>query len=269
MRSRRNIVDTAARSGLDAGRRDDAASLRLRLPEAPADYLEGALDNPSVGPDEVETILRSRNATAAILARIARNKAWMRGRRAKRALVSHPKTPIALARNLLPHLFWRHLADVAADARLSAVLRRDAEKLLRSRLPELTVGERVTLARMASRALIEPLRGDPDRRVLEALLRNPKVNDTDIGRVVSREDAPASFLVWLATESEWGRSAAIRAALVRHPLLPAPIALRVTGLLSARELRDLCHDPLAPRLVRVAAQRRSADRRSLAPADVG
>src|SRR5262245_39854468 len=141
----------AARLDFDRGRNDDRRALGLALPSAPAGYLLGAMDNPALGPEEVTLILENRAATPEILTRIGRNLGWMRPREAKRALVAHANTPAALSRRFLPHLFWRELADVAGDLRIPPVVRRDAEKLVRLRLPELTLGERVTLARVASR----------------------------------------------------------------------------------------------------------------------
>jgi hypothetical protein len=240
----------------EIGRDDDRDALRLRLPLAPAGYLEGALDNPALGPEELGLLLRNRSASAELLSRVGRNRAFMRSREAKLGLISHPNTPHVLARGYLPHLAWRQLAGVASDLRLSPVVRREAEKLVRIRLPELSQGERTALARVASRGLVETLRDDPDGRVMRAVASNPRIAESDVEHMTTRPDAPPDFLGWLAGQSAWGQRRSVRLALVRHPRTPSAAALRLAGALSVRDLEALVRDPSTPRLVRVAAERR-------------
>jgi hypothetical protein len=239
----------------ERGRRDDLQQLRTHLPEAPGDYLEGALDNAALGPEELVLVLRHPASTAAILTRIARNRAWMRPREMKVAFVGHPRAPWVLARRFFPHLYWRDLANVAANLRISPVLRREAERLLRTRLPELSVGEKVSLARRGSRGVLEMLCTEPEPQVLRALAGNPRATEADLGRILARSDLHPEFLGWLATQSSWGQRRAVRLALVRHPATPHAAGLRSIQALSPGDLDDLQHDPIAPRLARVAAQR--------------
>ena len=242
----------------ERGRQDDRATLRLRLAEAGSDYLEGALENPELGSEELAILLRSRAATARILTRVGRNRSWMRPREIKLALLGNPQVPHVLARQLLPHLYWRDLAELAANLRVAPVLRRDAEKLLKTRLPELSVGERVALARRGSRGLIELLSADADGLVLRAVAGNARATEADLARIVTRSDLPSSFLRWLADQSSWSHRRTVRLALVRHARTPASSALRLISTLSRRDIEDLRRDVTAPRLVRVAAERRLA-----------
>lgn len=239
----------------ERGRLDDSEQLRARLADAPADYLSGALENDRLGPDELRLVLQNRSATAEIVARIGRNRSWMRTRDVRLAFVSNPAAPGVLARQVLPHLFWRDLAEIAANLRLSPALRRDAEKILRSRLPELTVGERTALSRRPSRGIVEMLREDLDGAVLQGLSQNARATESDLVRILARRDVPPGFLGWLADQSPWGQRREVRLALVRHPRTPAASALRLIPALSPRDLDDLRRDAMAPRLVRVAAER--------------
>jgi hypothetical protein len=240
----------------ERGRSDGAHDLGLRVGDAPAGYLDGALDNPSLGPEEVALLLRNRAATAEMIVRVARRRALTLVREVRVGIVRNPRTPLVLARRFLPHLFWADVADAASDLRLSPVLRRDAEKLLRLRLPELALGERIALARRGSRGIVEILREEADAGVLRALAGNPRITEADVLRVVGRPDVPASFLAWLADQSSWAQRRAIRLALLRTAGTPPASALRLIPGLSRRDLDDLRHDAGTPRLVRVAADRR-------------
>ena len=238
------------------GRTDARESLRLALPTAPAEYLLAALDNPALGAEEIALVLGNHGATAEILGRIGRTPGWMRSREAKRALVAHPKAPTTVSRRFLPHLFWKHLVEVATNLRILPVVRRDAEKLVRLRLPELTTGERVTMARVASRGLVALLRDADEAAVLQALAGNPRFTEADLVHVLARPGLPAEFLGWLADRSAWSQRGEARRALVRHPRTPAASALRLIAKLTKRQIEDLARDETAPRLVRVAAERR-------------
>jgi hypothetical protein len=242
----------------ERGRTDDRSTLRLRLAEGPTAYLEGALENAELGVEELAILVRSRAATAAILTRVGRNRSWTRAREIKVALLGNPQVPHVLARQFLPHLYWRDLAELAVNLRVAPVLRRDAEKLLKTRLPELSVGERVALARRGSRGLIELLCDEAENLVLRAVAGNARATEADLARILARSDVPAEFLRWVADRSSWSQRRVVRLAVVRHPRTPPSSALRLIPALSRRDVEDLRRDVTAPRLVRVAAERRLA-----------
>ena len=228
----------------------DGVQPRGAEPSAPPE-----IDGADLGPKELLILLRSRATPAAVVLRIGQNRSWMRPREVKLAFVSNPLAPQVLARRFLPHLGWRDLAELPVNLAISPVLRREAEKLLRLRLPELALGEKVALARRSSRGLIAALLEDADELVLRAAAGNPRATETDLARVLARNDLPTGFLAWLATQSSWAQRHAVRVALVRHPRTPPPAALRLIQQLSRADLEALRRDPLAPRLARVAAER--------------
>jgi hypothetical protein len=243
---------------VERGRTHDRAALRLALASAPSDYLRGALDNPALGAEELALLLSNRGASPDLLTRVGRNRAWMGSREVKHALVSHPKTPTVVSRSYLPHLFWRELVGLAGDMTLPPLVRREAEKLVRLRLPELSLGERVALARVASRGLIATLREQAEAAVLEALAGNPRTTEDDLVRTLQRPGLPSEFLGWLAGSSAWSRRGPIGLALLRHPRTPPAAALRLLQELTPEQLDTLERDERAPRLVRIAASRRLA-----------
>ncbi len=227
-------------------------------PHPAAPGLPPSLDTADPGRDELLSLLRSRETTAATVTRIGRNRVWMRSREMKLAFASNPLAPQVLARRFLPHLGWRDLAELSVNTRVSPVLRREAEKLLKTRLPELAVGEKVALARRGSRGIVELLREDTDALVLRAVAGNSRAIESDFARILTRSDVPATFLGWLADQSSWGQRRAVRLALVRHPRTPPPSALHLIPAMSRRDIDELRRDFAAPRLVRVAAERHIA-----------
>ena len=80
----------------------------------------------------------------------------------------------------LDRMPWRDLARLTTDARVPAHQRRQAEKRLALRLPALTLGEQVAVARIAPRGVLADLAGLHRAEVLDALLGNPRTTAEDL-----------------------------------------------------------------------------------------
>lgn len=249
-----------SRPVLDAafGRCADRAQLRRWLPTAPAPFLEGAADNPCAGEPEMILLLRNRNASVSLLRKVAKDPRWARSHEISKSLARHPRTPSGVARKLLAQLYWRDLAEIASDVRLSPGLRRQAEGALAARVEELTLGERAALARCASRGMLPSFRSTTEGSVLRALLQNRSLTERDVVGIASRQEAPGEILAWLAANPAWGGRRAVRLAIAGNPRTPVSAALRLLLGLPRRDLRKLAGDHRVPRIVRVGAERRLA-----------
>jgi hypothetical protein len=170
-------------------------------------------------------------------------------------VVLNPRAPRALSLRLVASLYWRDLADVAATPRVDGAVRNRAEGILVERLSELRLGERITLARLATPALLRPLLADAEPRVLEVALRNPRVREEDVVLAVRRDIASKALLEAAAASSRWRDSYAVQLALVLQPRTPLGLSLgRIRTLLRRDLLRVAETEGLLP-LVRAAALR--------------
>ncbi len=255
-------IDVAGKDGSEdvltaaAGRTVDGAELKRRIAHAPAAFLTGSLDNPALDESCLVLLLRNREVAPPLLERISRDPRWARLYEVRKGLVRHPRAPLQLARRLVHHLRWRDLAEVAAEAPVHPAVRRQAEELLKVRMAELALGERISLARIASRGLIQALRHSAEGPVLEALLGNSRLVELDAVTIARGEKAPAAVLRKLAAHPTWGRRHAVRLALVTNPRAPVAVALGVLRRLSRQDLRRLAKDSRVPKIVRVGADRR-------------
>jgi hypothetical protein len=251
----------ASRPGASEGRSARVEQLRQQLSSAPLPYLEGALENPALGEEEMVLLLRNLRAGPALLQRIGRDHRWTRSYEIKKGLVQHPRTPQGVSSNLLPHLYWRELVEVSGNLRAPPVVRRHAEALIEMRLEEMSLGERVALARRASRGLVGRLIEMGEARVMQGLLGNPRLVERDAIRVASSGRVSAGLLSHLARHPKWGPRREVRLALLRNARTPVPAALGLLGMLSRRDLRRLAGDENVPRIVRVGAERRLGSER--------
>ena len=205
-----------------------------------------------------ESALRSllrRPVAASFLEHLGSTPPWSERPGILGAVVLNPRAPRALSLRLVASLYWRDLADVAATARLDGAVRARAEAILQDRLSELRLGERITLARLATPALLRPLLADPEPRVLESALRNPRVREEDVVLAVRRETASGALLEAVAASSRWQESYAVRLALVLQPRTPLGLSLgRIRTLLRRDLLRVAATEGLRP-VVQAAALR--------------
>ena len=239
----------------EAGRSAPADHLALELATAPLPYLEGALDNPSLKPDHLAILLKNRAVTTSLVQRICRNASWLKSYEVKAAIVLHPKTPRHVAMNLVQFLWWRDLMRVADLAALSPPLRRAAERLVSIRLQELALGEKIALARIATRSVISVLRKQEDPMVIRALLQNPRLMEEDALAIAVASGTPGPVLQALANDARWSSRPAIQKAIVQNRETPPSAALRIVQGLSTQVLKELTRAPHVGQLVKVAALR--------------
>lgn len=238
-----------------AGRTDPPRRLADSLASADAAYLEGALGNPALNEDLVVLLLRNRRATAEVLRQVHEGSRFRRSPQVQTALVCHPRTPRALAMNLVPYLNWRDLAQVGNHALAPAPVRRSALRYLGERFNEMALGEQTHLARTAGRAVLSVIVRQGSAEVVRALLQNPHLTEDDLVALCSHHNTPPAILEMVARDPRWTRRYRVRQALVHHEGAPLAVILGLlTGLLST-ELEELARRPDRPPVVRLAAQR--------------
>jgi len=120
----------------------------------------------------------------------------------------------------------------------------------------LTLGERKSLARTWKRDVLERLLVDPHVDVVELLLRNPRLTETDVLRIATARRASAAVLSLILHAERWNVRQRVRRALLRNPKLPEAAAVRLVGLLNRTELRELGRDHTLPASVSHAIRRR-------------
>jgi hypothetical protein len=171
---------------------------------------------------------------------------------ARREAVAHPRTPRALALQLVAGLYWRDLVAIGADTRLHPLVRRSADTRLVERLAGMSVGERIAVARRAGPGVIPTLRLDPTPRVIAALLDNPRLSEGLLLPLAAYERAHPQVLAVVARDPRWGVRTQLRRALSLNPATPVPVAL---ALLPALDKRSLGAVASAPRLAEPVRRR--------------
>jgi hypothetical protein len=195
-----------------------------------------------------------RAVPVSFLEQVAAAPPWSDRPRVLARVVLNPRTPHALSLRLVSSLFWRDLAEVAATPALAAAVRVRAESLLKDELRDMRLGDRVALARIATPAVLSPLLADPDRRVAEAALLNPRLREEDLATALRREDVSAALVEAATSSARWSANYAVRLTLVLQARTPLPVALLLISSLLPRDLRRVATESSLRPLLRAAAR---------------
>ena len=169
---------------------------------------------------EVRQILLNPHATGRLLATLLSFRHLVGRQEIKSALCRDHRMPQATAMRFVSGLFWRDLMEIARDRRISPAVRQVAEKYLVQRLPRLSTGEKVALARRATPVVLVELRRDPSPRVIQAMLDSPLLTEEGVLILVSDRQIHPKMLQLVADTPRWGTRYEIRVGLSRNPRTP-------------------------------------------------
>jgi len=215
-----------------------------------ADVLLALLDNPALDETQVCLLLERKDLPGEILEEISRRKALLKSYRVKRALAFHPRTPRLVSLRLLRDLFLMDLVQVAILPGVSAELKRNAEEQLLTRLPQLPLGQKITLARRGPARVAGALLAEGHAQVISVVLDNPYMTEAQILRALSREKLPTSVIPAIVHHHKWSITYNVRLALVRHPSTPLASILSYLPELTVSDLRELAAPGIVPESLR-------------------
>ena len=205
--------------------------------------------------DGVLRPLLRRPVPVRLLELLAATFPWSTRPQVLGGVVLNPRTPRPLALRLLPSLFWRDLAEVAATPRVALAVRVHAEAALKERLPEMRLGEKVSLGRIATPPVLAALLGDVESRVARAALVNPRLREEDLLAAIRLDTVPLALLEAVAESTRWAERYGVKLGLVLQARTPLSVALGQISSLVKRDLERVAGTPVLSPLVRAAARR--------------
>jgi hypothetical protein len=215
-----------------------------------AEVLLAVLDNPALDEAHICLLLGRKDLPGEILEEVVRRKALLKSYRAKRAVVFHPRAPRLAGLRLLRDLYLMDLVQVAILPGISAELKRNAEEQLLARLPQLPLGQKITLARRGPARVAGALLAEGHARVTSIVLDNAYMTEAQILRALSREKLPVSVIPAIVGHRKWSISYNVRLALVRHPATPLGAILGYLPELTVSDLKELASPGIVPESLR-------------------
>lgn len=157
----------------------------------------------------------------------------------RKALATHRRTPLPEALRLVPTLFWSDLIELGRDARVRPPVRRAAHQTLVERYDALAVGERIAIARRAGVEMLARIGLDPEPRVIQAMLENPRlIEGVVLGMAAGGATRPQT-LAAVAASPKWSARPEVRRMLCRNRRTPLEVVLTLLTRLDKRDLERL------------------------------
>src|SRR3989441_10253810 len=218
------------------------------------DVLLALLENPALDETHVCLLLERKDLRGEILEEVARRKPLLKSYRVKRALAFHPRTPRLVSLRLLRDLYLMDLAQITILPGISAELKLNAEEQLLARLPQLPLGQKITLARRGPARVAGALLAEGHAQVVSIVLDNPYLTEAQILRVLSREKLPAPVIPAIVGHRKWSITYNVRLALVRQRSAPLAAILSYLPELTVSDLRELAAPGIVPENLRTYLQ---------------
>jgi hypothetical protein len=197
------------------------------------------LDNPTIDETQLCLLLARHDLPAEVLEEVARRKALLKNYRVKRALTFHPRAPRLATLRLIRELYLMDLVQLALLPGTPAELKRNAEEQLIARLPQLPLGQKVTLARRGPARVAGALLAEGHAQVLAVVLDNPYLAESQILKVLARLKLPVDVIRAITQHRKWSCAYNVRLALIRHPGSTLTSILSYLPELNVSDLREL------------------------------
>lgn len=126
----------------------------------------------------------------------------------------------------------------------------------------MSVKERVMLAIKGTREARMILIRDPNRMVATAVLRNPRLSDTEVESIASMKSVSEEVLRQIGQNRAWTRAYPVIHNLIRNSRTPIATSLSFINRIQSRDMRTLSVNKNIPDVIRTTAFRLFAKRTS-------
>jgi len=227
------------------------ASLDEAIDSSSLETLQAAAADPGLSEDLALALAQRADLPSEVLERLSKSRA-AKGRKVKLALVGHPRTPRHASMSLVRQLFTFDLMQVALTPTIAGDIKVAAEEILLKRLESIASGARLSLARRASGRVAAALLLDPESRVVEAALENPRLTEALVRQALLRAEATPVLVHAVCEHPKWSLRREIRFALLRNDKTPIDLALEFARSFTARQVQEVLRSSRLPAVAKAS-----------------
>jgi hypothetical protein len=210
------------------------------------EVLFALLKNPALAETDVGVLLSRKNLPAAVIEGICTRREWLKTYALKKALACHPHTPRLVSLRLLREMYLMDLVRIAPLPGVSAELKRNAEDQLATRLPQLPLGQKITLGRRGPARVVGLLLAEGHPLVVPVALDNSHLTAAQVLKALAREGIPESVVQAIAHHRKWSCEYNVRLALIRNLATTLAVSLSFLPELTVSDLRELAAPGIVP-----------------------
>ncbi len=201
---------------LTAGRDELYSFIHDTRPEV----LFATLKNPHLCEEHLLVLLKRRDLPEDLLKSIHRRADPERSHRLLFALAKNPATPGPTLLAILPHLHLFEVLNLCILPGTTPDQRFAAEQQIVKRLPTTPLGNKITLARRGTTAVISALVNGGEPQVFAACLDNSALREVDLLQFLNKAGARAETISQIARHPRWRGRPNLRLAILKNPHTP-------------------------------------------------
>jgi hypothetical protein len=232
------------------------------ISQANANALLEILDDPRLDDEHICILLARKDLPADFLSEFARRRELLHGYPVIRAMAFHPNIPRKIALRLLRELHLMDLMKLSQAATAAPDLQRSAEEHLIARLPHVTLGQKIALARQSSARILAALIIEGNIQIVEPAVENPRLTEAQVLKLLARDKLPLAIVPAFCRSSRWTSVPNVALALLRYPHTPPEAATKILPHVPSADLRALVQTKTVSQILRHHIQREIAHRSS-------
>jgi len=213
--------DQSLSSRLQRAQTADKVELFFLLQGHAEDLLLKVLRNPAFDEHHLLALLKHTNLPPAVFTAIHGDKHLIESNQVKLALIINPALPSHIASTLLPQLPIFELLKVCLLPGITPDQRLSAERVIIQRIPTQPLGNKMTLARRGTSAIVESLLREGVPPLVEACLDNPHLKEGSVHQFITGATSTADTISMVARSGRWKGRPNIRLAILKNPRTPA------------------------------------------------
>jgi hypothetical protein len=214
--------------------------------EVPPDQLFPILDNAALDEASLALLLRRKDLPSDFLAEVLKRRHFLKNYLVRKLLAFHPHTPRTETLRLIRELYLMDLIQFAISPGVLPDLKRKAEDQVIAKMPQLPLGQKITLARRSPARIAGALLADGQQMIVKAALSNPNLTEAQVLRVLAKEKLAPNVAQSIAQHSKWSHMYNVRIALLRQPSTTLATVLAFLPELTVSDLQALAAPGILP-----------------------
>ncbi|MBL8151321.1 MAG: hypothetical protein JNN15_15470 [Blastocatellia bacterium] len=208
------------------------------------EVINALLDNSSLTEEELYILAQRKDLSNELFRRLSNDGRVLSSPKVRRALIFNPKTPASISLKFLNQLFTFDLVALLLVVGIAGEVKTAAEEMLFRKLGQLSVGEKLTLAkRTNSDRILTQLLEDSSREVVSSVLINPFLREGTVCTAIRKGTVKQHTVELIAINQKWSCRHDVRYALLRTRHITLGLAINFLQSLTQNDLRELASDP--------------------------
>ncbi len=214
--------------------------------EVPPDRLFPILENPALDETSLALLLQRKDLPTEFLAEVLKRRQFLKNYLVRKLLAFHPRTPRTDTLRLIRELYLMDLIQFSISPGALPDLKRKAEDQVMAKMPQLPLGQKITLARRSPARIAGALLADGQPMIVKAALSNPNLTEAQVLRVLAKEKLAPIVAQSIAQHAKWSHLYNVRVALLRQPSTTLAAVLAFLPELTVSDLRALAAPGILP-----------------------